>query len=721
MTVFVCFYESDASKGAVLRKSALSVGGIDKVISYDAKHPLIKVVKDKVSTSLEFAWCYYRPYVIHFTMFHYANDEDVVIYCDEQFSFTGSVKPYLDRMRVQNKNMLLFRGTESGRQAQFCKQDCFDVMQCSGKEYMDAHEISPVFQVYQKSEACRSFVNKYVEFSSDPIAMDSVYRTPNTSDFIVHHRDQSVLTNLCTREIASVLCMPLPVADKKYDLPSILDTPAAVTIPRVVVVTPTTGTQYLAKCIESVQRQTLLGTTHLIVVDGPEHAEKVYTIVESFLHTMPLHVMVLPFPAGADGWLGHRIYASMAMLLDYDYIAYLDEDNFYEPDHLELLHHLLVQEKLDWTFSLRKILDTQGTFLTLDNCESLGNMSHTVLAWDDFLVDTSCYFLTKHVAQAMAPHWMYRARTGGLEADRSVCRFLLDHESFRGKGVPKHTLHYTVAQRADSVKGDFFFKGNEVFKYDFSTRPTVYIFLHDRKTTQRVCSGNHEPTWNVVQSLASQYNLVNGYAVGHRIPLRSTTLISTLTQDDTLPEAARRPDLRTMRLDPARPLFRIPSKPVGKDVVYAGKMCPLAQKYVEKLKDITVVDDESGAWATWKKKSGIKILRHTQHPELEHYTFALVVDSPTAAYDALIHGCIPLYYGDDLPTDMYIDLRKKFKTSKALDKYLDSLPVSNIQEMRDRILEKRSDVLREMLPALFAKAFDHAYRAPFQNTDVVHL
>jgi len=90
--------------------------------------------------------------------------------------------------------------------------------------------------------------------------------------------------------------------------------------------------------------------------------------------------MVLPFPAGADGWLGHRIYASMAMLLNYDYIAYLDKDNFNEPDHLELLHNLLVQEKLDLTFSLRKILDTKGTFLTFDNCESLENMSHIILA-----------------------------------------------------------------------------------------------------------------------------------------------------------------------------------------------------------------------------------------------------------------------------------------------------------------------------------------------------
>lgn len=142
--------------------------------------------------------------------------------------------------------------------------------------------------------------------------------------------------------------------------------------------------------------------------------------------------------------------------------------------------------------------------------------------------------------------------TGGVEADRSVCRFLLDHESFRGKGVHKHTLNYTVAQRSDSVKGDFFLKGNEVFKHDFSTRQTVYIFLHDLNTTQRFFSGDHEKTWDFVRSLASShYNLVNGYAMNHRIPIGSTLLISKSNYN--LPEVARRADLKKIEYDPARP------------------------------------------------------------------------------------------------------------------------------------------------------------------------
>jgi len=587
-------------------------------------------------------------------------------------------------------------------------------MSCHGEEYMNAYEISTDFQIYRKSDATLKFLSKYVEFSSDPVVMDNVYRKPNPPQFVTHHHDQSVLTNLCTREMEKILVMPLPIAKdpSDRDLPPILDTPPTMTIPRTVVVTPTTGTRFLSKCIDSVQKQKLIGVVHLIIVDGPDHAEEVYKIIEPFKNKVPLHIVVLPFPAGANSWLGHRIYASMAMLLDYDYIAYLDEDNFYEPDHLELMHDLLIKDKLDWTFSLRKIIDTEGNFLALDNCESVGNMSHTVLEWNDFLVDTSCYFLTPTVAQAMAPYWMHRARTGGIEADRSVCRFLLNHPSFKGKGIPKHTLNYTVAQRSDSVKGDFFLKGNAVFNHDFVNKKTVYLFLQNEHTTQRFFVQN---CTHFVRGVSKKYNLVNGYALDHRIPQGSSALL--ILKDD-VPKAFERPDLKKIvypmdvhskilpcDADHFLTLFKVPTNPVGKDVVCLGAPCTLAKKYVEKLEDITVAD----VWDISAKKN--LRLKKIDSCDLENFTFSLVVEDAAAMYDALMAGCIPLYYGDDLadiPKDMYVDI-KKFNTSNSLKKHLESLTIQKIQEMRERVLEKREEVLRNVLPERFAETFDDCH------------
>ena len=696
MSIFLCYYQSDTSKSAALHHSALSVGGIDQVIVYDDKHPLISTLKKKASTTLNFAWGYWKSYIIHYTLFQNCKEGDIVIYCDENYRFTGSVRPYVDALLSGKKDTLLFKDVGNAKQSQFCKQDCFDAMSCHGEEYMNAYEITSDFQIYRKTETSLQFVSKYVEFCSDPKTMDTIYRAPNGPDFEIHHHDQAVLTNLRTKQRDRVLVMELPVQDQDA-LSSILDTPPTMKIPRTVVVTPTTGTKDLRKCIQSVQEQTLLGVVHLIVVDGPEHVEKVEAILEPFKNKMPLHTMVLPFNAGANGWLGHRIYASMANLLDYDYIAYLDEDNFYDPDHLELMHKMVVRHNLDWTFSLRKIIDGNGNVLTVDNCESLGNMSHTVLSWDDFLVDTSCYFLIPKVAQAIAPYWMHTARNGEIEADRSVCRFLLNHPTFKGKGVPKYTLNYMVAQRSDSVQADFFMKGNAIFKNDFAAKPTVYIFLENEQTTQRfVVEPQPGGSADLVRGLASTYNLVNGYAMKHRIPTGSTVLGMMLKD---VPPAFARKDLRrivypmpsaslsTASTDHVLKLFHIPETAVGRDVVFTKNDCPVAEKYMQHLKDVTAME----------------------LVEYENFTFALVGDSRDRMYDALMAGCIPIYKVDALPIkDVYIDLNK-FKTSKALQKHLDNLSIGKIQEMRSKVLEKRHEVLRDILPLKFSERFDALY------------
>jgi len=83
MTIFLSYYQSDASKSAALHHSALSVGGIDQVIVYDEKHPLIATLKKKASTTLKFEWGFWRSYIIHYTLFQQAKDGDIVIYCDE--------------------------------------------------------------------------------------------------------------------------------------------------------------------------------------------------------------------------------------------------------------------------------------------------------------------------------------------------------------------------------------------------------------------------------------------------------------------------------------------------------------------------------------------------------------------------------------------------------------------------------------------------------------
>ena len=579
----------------------------------------------------------------------------------------------------------------------------------------------------------------------------------------------------------------------------------ALAMTRTLVVTPTVGTSELRRCVESVQAQTMEDVEHVIVIDGPQYLDRVQGILSEILPPRkPIHTMVLPFNVGAGGWCGHRVYASIPYLLDSEFVAYLDEDNWYDPDHLECLHQKLSQHKTDWAFSLRKIFNKSGEFVTNDNCESLGTFSYTLYGGGDFLVDTSCYLFKIDVARVVAPHWMHRARQQNeIEADRAVTLFLLNHPSFRGVGSEKPTLNYTASHgRAQEL---FFINGNALTRYDFQRRKLLYVFHFSASKTSDLFGCLHKTDrsyaldgWQMtlLRGLKDKYNLVNGYTMEPFIAPGSVVYISMCHLQDLPTSTLLRSDLRkiaytvespnvlhqeqwelsflqkhfdrlltywtpmlhdhpgalfcphnTHHLDFDDPrdmaLLHTPTKPVGKDVVmvlacrdfegdYAinghSLWCldPLRQTYVEHLKDITVY---GVGWDRYQRNPLLKV-GHTKHPSLDDrstvdilkdYTFALIIENTNAdgyvsekIYDALIAGCIPIYYGNNnanvgIPEDMYIDLRK-IPTSEDLQKYLDNLTLGEIDEKRKFILECREDVLRRVSTQAFADTFIQVFQ-----------
>ena len=225
------------------------------------------------------------------------------------------------------------------------------------------------------------------------------------------------------------------------------------TSPRVTVITPTTGAACVFKALESVRAQTLPNVQHLLVIDGPRD--------------FPLHlladfpqvdVLQLPYAVGKDRFNGHRIYGASTFLARGDFIAFLDEDNWFEPHHLESLDHV-VRSGQDWSYSLRTIRGTQGEHLCNDDCESLGKWP-SVLGQTDFLIDVSAFYLPRRAALSITPLWYRRAKQPGqLAADRAITRFL------RSK-FPKfdcnyqYSMNYLAGNTAISVQSNFFLKGN---------------------------------------------------------------------------------------------------------------------------------------------------------------------------------------------------------------------------------------------------------------------
>ena len=140
----------------------------------------------------------------------------------------------------------------------------------------------------------------------------------------------------------------------------------------VVVITPTVGRPSLTQAMESVRNQTYKNLTHLVVIDGPEYFENAMSKM-SIKKQSPSNVQITtsPYNTGGDGFYGHRIYAGYSHLVNQDYVAFLDEDNWFEPNHIQSLVEELEKNDYDWVHSLRKVY-VENDYLADDCCESIG-------------------------------------------------------------------------------------------------------------------------------------------------------------------------------------------------------------------------------------------------------------------------------------------------------------------------------------------------------------
>jgi glycosyltransferase involved in cell wall biosynthesis len=227
---------------------------------------------------------------------------------------------------------------------------------------------------------------------------------------------------------------------------------------KVAVVTPTIGSEHLKKCVQSVDNQTYRDLTHYIFIDGSQYEEQTKRILiqspKVWHKTIKLEENV------GKGWYGHRVYAACSFLVNADVICYLDEDNWYEPCHVEKMVKK-IEEGNDWVFSLRKIYDKEGNFLCEDNCESLGKWP-VYFNPEVFHVDTSSFAVKRDCAVRIGQSWY-----GQWGADRQFFHNIRHHfPKFDCTG--SHTMCYRLDGNPNSVNKEFFDEGNEVQRQKYN-------------------------------------------------------------------------------------------------------------------------------------------------------------------------------------------------------------------------------------------------------------
>lgn len=233
--------------------------------------------------------------------------------------------------------------------------------------------------------------------------------------------------------------------------------------PLVTVITATTATDQLNDALKSIDRQTYKNIQHLVVVDGfDKFGVRATQLMEGATRSI---AFALPHNTGYDQYNGHRIYGGMSYIAEGEYLCFLDQDNWYEDNHIESMVDV-IKAGNDWAYSLRKIVSQEGTYICNDDCESLGKWKSVL---NDNFVDVNCFMIPKVAAIGFSPYWYRRARhpQEQPEVDRCLSAFMMQHHpKYDTNG--QYTVNYRVASRADSVQDVFFIKGNEVMKHRMS-------------------------------------------------------------------------------------------------------------------------------------------------------------------------------------------------------------------------------------------------------------
>jgi len=470
----------------VLKCSSLVNGGVDYVINWNDKSPeIVEFIKQNHSLFYKdgkitrgFGFWSWQPFITLKTM-ELMNYGDVLIYMDSAINVIRDINDIISLSR--EKGILLFKlGEHSNKDYRnfvWTKRDTFSVMGITDHSSSNYSQLTASVQVYVKSNETIRFLEEFMNYCKIPMAiadsshsgtiLDSTGKPfPENIGFKDHRHNQSILSILAEKyniyRIRDPSQWGIHDSDDHMFPQSIIHHRQKINkLPKITVITPTTGSDHLERCIRSVQAQNVPNIEHMIVIDGPEFYDRSMNIINKFSNKRPIHVVKLPYNVGSNGWNGHRVYGSMPHICISDLISYMDDDNWYDQDHLYNLLNKLSKEDLDAAHSLRAIYNQEGTeFITNDNCESLGVFHHSILSENEKFIDTSCYLMKKNVAISVGPFWNKPFRPKGMtEPDRDVANVIMNN--FKVGGVGKYTVSYPVANTERSVKGDFFLQGNK--------------------------------------------------------------------------------------------------------------------------------------------------------------------------------------------------------------------------------------------------------------------
>ena len=222
-----------------------------------------------------------------------------------------------------------------------------------------------------------------------------------------------------------------------------LQTPFDVGVVMVTVLRPT-----FAQALRSIYAQALEGRIQVLV--GIDQWKGERSTLEALVAERPPNVSVTVLDLGYSTSQRHGgVYPSsygggLKTILSYAansrYVTYLDDDNWYAPDHLSTMLAAIAGK--EWAFSLRHFVDeATGDVLCPDTWASLGPGRGVYAQAQGGFVDTNCFLIDKIACHDVLTEWAMTRYAGGTGGDRQVLARLMN----RPYGTnDAHTLYYRL-------------------------------------------------------------------------------------------------------------------------------------------------------------------------------------------------------------------------------------------------------------------------------------
>lgn len=183
----------------------------------------------------------------------------------------------------------------------------------------------------------------------------------------------------------------------------------------------------LLQAVESVFAQTSCGRIQILL--GVDHAEGDWALIDRLRAECPDHIALTVIDPGYStsrrhgslysNHYGGSLRTALSYLANSRYVAYLDDDNWWAPQHLSLMLAAIADRS--WAFSLRSFVDGRlGDVICRDDWESLGPGRGVYVAGFGGFVDTSCLMVDKLACHEVLPAWCLSRFAHGVGEDRMV-------------------------------------------------------------------------------------------------------------------------------------------------------------------------------------------------------------------------------------------------------------------------------------------------------------